>query len=63
MESRHCHRSYFTEILAPFECDAFFPEIGKEFRQVGNDADVAEEVQEENGVRFQYKIYEKKAID
>ncbi|KAL1386743.1 hypothetical protein pipiens_003280 [Culex pipiens pipiens] len=63
MESRHCHRIYLTEILAPFECDAFFPEIGKEFRQVGNDADVAEEVQEENGVRFQYKIYEKKAID
>uniref|UniRef100_A0A8D8P0L1 dihydrofolate reductase n=1 Tax=Culex pipiens TaxID=7175 RepID=A0A8D8P0L1_CULPI len=63
MESRHCHRIYLTEILAPFECDAFFPEIGKEFRQVGNDADVAEEVQEENGVRFQYKIYEKMDID
>lgn len=59
MESRGCHRIYLTEIKAEFECDAFFPEITKAFALVKNDADVPEEVQEENGVKYQYKIYEK----
>lgn len=59
MTSEYCHRIYFTEIKAKFECDAFFPEIPSYFKIVPNDEDVSNEVQEENGLKYQYKLYEK----
>ncbi|XP_058120742.1 dihydrofolate reductase [Anopheles ziemanni] len=60
MESARCHRVYLTEIKKHFECDAFFPEIPKSFAIVANDEDVPSEVQEENGIPYEYKIYEQK---
>ncbi|KAJ6641417.1 Dihydrofolate reductase [Pseudolycoriella hygida] len=59
MASPLCHRIYFTEIKASFECDAFFPNIPDDFKLVENDDDLPSEVQEENGLKYQYKIYEK----
>lgn len=61
MESDRCHRIYFTEIKASFDCDAFFPEINKKrFQKVSiDDQDIPAEVQEENGVQYQYFIYER----
>lgn len=60
MESEHCHRIYFTEIKAKFECDAFFPAITDRFKLVDNDhRDIPSDVQQENGIEYQYKIYEK----
>lgn len=59
MESDLCHRIYFTEIMAKFECDAFFPTIPADFRLVANDDDLPSDVQEENGIKYQYRIYEK----
>ncbi len=59
MESPLCHRVYLTEIMASFECDAFFPNIPADFKLVANDDDLPSDVQEENGVKYQYKIYEK----
>ncbi|XP_065080172.1 dihydrofolate reductase [Ochlerotatus camptorhynchus] len=59
MQSPRCHRIYLTEIKKTFECDAFFPEITDEFQLVKNDEDVPEEIQEENGIQYQYRIYEK----
>uniref|UniRef100_A0A182ML76 dihydrofolate reductase n=1 Tax=Anopheles culicifacies TaxID=139723 RepID=A0A182ML76_9DIPT len=60
MESDRCHRVYLTEIMKQFECDAFFPEMPKAFVMVDNDADIPNEVQEENGIQYMYKIYENK---
>uniref|UniRef100_A0A182IS72 dihydrofolate reductase n=1 Tax=Anopheles atroparvus TaxID=41427 RepID=A0A182IS72_ANOAO len=60
MQSDRCHRVYLTEIKKHFECDAFFPEIPTSFTIVQNDADVPTEVQEENGIQYEYKIYENK---
>lgn len=60
MASDLCHRIYFTEIKASFECDAFFPEIPNTFTVVPNDPDIPSEVQEENGIKYQYKIYEQR---
>lgn len=60
MESPACHRVYFTKIMAEFECDAFFPGIPETFKLVPNDPDIPEEVQEENGIKYQYQIFEKK---
>lgn len=60
MASELCHRIYFTEIKASFECDAFFPEIPSTFTVVPNDPDIPREIQEENGIKYQYKIYERR---
>lgn len=59
MESPLCHRIYFTEVKATFECDAFFPTIPENFQLVPNDNDLPSEIQEENGIKYQYKIYER----
>ncbi|XP_053694413.1 dihydrofolate reductase [Sabethes cyaneus] len=59
MNSARCHRIYLTEIKKTFECDTFFPELSKQFKIVENDEDVPREIQEENGLEYQYKIYEK----
>lgn len=59
MESPACHRIYFTRIMDTFECDAFFPEIPNTFKQVPNDEDIPAEVQEENGIQYQYQIFER----
>lgn len=60
MESLFCHRIYFTDIQAHFECDTFFPAIDLErFQRVANDEDVPVEIQEENGVKYEYQIFEK----
>ncbi|XP_058820468.1 dihydrofolate reductase [Topomyia yanbarensis] len=59
MQSTRCHRIYLTEIQTAFECDAFFPEITNDFKLVENDADIPQDVQEENGIKYRYKIYEK----
>lgn len=59
MASDDCHRLYFTEIKAKFDCDAFFPEIPNDFKLVTNDQNIPSEIQEENGLKYQYKIFEK----
>jgi dihydrofolate reductase len=58
MKSDQCHRVYLTKVHGVFECDTFFPAIPEDFKLV-TDSDVQEEVQEENGIKYQYKIYEK----
>lgn len=59
MFSNRCHRIYFTEIKAEFDCDAFFPPIPATFKLVVNDEGIPENEQEENGLKYQYKIFEK----
>ncbi|XP_055540298.1 dihydrofolate reductase [Wyeomyia smithii] len=59
MHSDRCHRIYLTEIKKIFECDTFFPVIPSTFKVIENDDDVPYEVQEEEGLMYQYKIYEK----
>lgn len=61
MESSRCHRIYFTEIKGLYDCDAFFPEIDtSRFRKVPiDDPDIPSEMQHENGIDYQYFIYER----
>ena len=59
MDSPLCNRIYLTRIMATFECDAFFPQLTDNFKKIKNDEDIPEEVQEENGIKYQYQIYEK----
>lgn len=58
MTSDYCHRIYYTDIKAKFDCDAFFPDIPSTFKIIPNGEDIPSEEQEENGLKYQYKIYE-----
>ncbi|XP_046985170.1 dihydrofolate reductase-like isoform X2 [Schistocerca americana] len=57
MKSSYCHRLYITNILKDYNCDTFFPEIGSQYKSV-SDPTVPSGIQEENGIQFQYKVYE-----
>ncbi|XP_030374290.1 dihydrofolate reductase [Scaptodrosophila lebanonensis] len=59
MSSPRCHRLYITKIQQHFECDTFFPNIPASFREVSPDTDTPLGVQEENGIKYEYKILEK----
>lgn len=59
MLSEFCHRIYYTEIKAKIDCDAFFPSIPDTFKLVPNDVGIPTEEQLENGLKYQYKIFEK----
>lgn len=59
MNSEQCHRLYFTEVKGDFECDTFFPVIPDIFKLVRNDSHMPVEIQEEDGIKYQYKIYER----
>ncbi|XP_031639096.1 dihydrofolate reductase-like [Contarinia nasturtii] len=63
MSSDYCHRIYYTDIKAPFECDVFFPNISSAFKIIPNDEGIPTDEQEENGVKYQYKIYEKQQLN
>lgn len=59
MQMSECHRVYFTKIMANFDCDAFFPTMPEAFKQVLNDDDIPSDIQEENGIKYQYQIFQK----
>lgn len=59
MNSAQCHRVYFTEVKGDFECDTFFPAIPDVFKLVPNDSHMPTEIQEEDGIKYQYKVYER----
>ncbi|GLV39651.1 Dihydrofolate reductase [Carabus blaptoides fortunei] len=57
MESKYFHRLYLTEILAKFECDTFMPPLGEHLTLI-EDPEVSADVNEENGIKFIYRVYE-----
>ena len=60
LENNLCHRIYLTEIQNTFECDRYFPKIDmNEYKEI-NDENVSSEEQVENGVKYSFKVYEKK---
>lgn len=57
IKSNLIHRIYLTKIFHDFECDTFFPaNFENKFREIENSG----EIQIENDIRFEYKIYENK---
>jgi len=61
MASPRCHRLYITKIQKEFECDTFFPAIPDSFKEVSLDSDVPLGVQEENDIKYEYKVLEKQS--
>ncbi|XP_062604045.1 dihydrofolate reductase-like, partial [Saccostrea cucullata] len=55
MQSPFCKRIYLTEILEECPADTFFPHFDEEkYNEIS-----LSEVHEENGVKYQFKIYER----
>ncbi|CAG5096475.1 Similar to DHFR: Dihydrofolate reductase (Aedes albopictus) [Cotesia congregata] len=58
MDHPNCFRIYLTYIKKDFECDTFFPSIPNNFIET-SDTNIPSDIQEENGIQFLYKVYEK----
>ncbi|KAK0091376.1 hypothetical protein PV326_003314 [Microctonus aethiopoides] len=58
METPNFHRLYLTHVKKYIECDTFFPDIPKNFIQIDT-TDVPKGIHEENGIQYEYKVYEK----
>ncbi|CAB3386782.1 Hypothetical predicted protein [Cloeon dipterum] len=60
LNSPHCHRVYFTKIMAEYECDTFFPSMDFGKFETIPDPHVSDEIQEEQGVRYRYQVFQAK---
>uniref|UniRef100_A0A8D8T340 dihydrofolate reductase n=1 Tax=Cacopsylla melanoneura TaxID=428564 RepID=A0A8D8T340_9HEMI len=58
LNSPYCQNVYVTEIQKDFTCDTFFPTIPEKF-QVSEDPNVPADIQKENDIEFQFKVYKK----
>uniref|UniRef100_A0A8C8IWK7 dihydrofolate reductase n=1 Tax=Oncorhynchus tshawytscha TaxID=74940 RepID=A0A8C8IWK7_ONCTS len=55
-----CHLVYLTDIMADFHCDVFFPQFDQSiFRKQERFPGVPNEIQEENGVTFQFEVFKR----
>ncbi|CAH0552106.1 unnamed protein product [Brassicogethes aeneus] len=59
MESKNFYRLFLTRILKTFDCDTFFPPLGDNLELISL-PDIPQETQEENGIKFEYKVYQNK---
>ncbi|KAM4554235.1 dihydrofolate reductase [Fundulus diaphanus] len=59
-----CDLLYLTDVMADFDCDAFFPEFDRElFKLQEKFPDVPSEIQEENGIKFKCQVFKKETTD
>ena len=60
MRNPRLDRIYITNIMKDYECDTFFPTLAiGDWEQV-DDKMVPKDIQAEDGVKFQYKVYSRK---
>ncbi|XP_074594307.1 dihydrofolate reductase [Brevipalpus obovatus] len=55
-----CYRIYLTRIHAHFDCDTFFPKFDENLFQEITSDQVPQGVQEENGLKYTFHLYERK---
>lgn len=60
LDKKICDKLYITRIRKQFECDSFFPQFCEDDYQLVEEPDVSREMQEENGIQYEFKIYKKK---
>ncbi|KAM9481717.1 dihydrofolate reductase [Clarias gariepinus] len=60
LEHPWCDVIYLTNIMADFECDVFFPSFDQNvYRKQNKFPGVPDEIQEENGIRFQFQVFKR----
>merc|ERR1719483_1376057 len=60
MRNPRLDRIYITNIMEDYECDTFFPPLATEDWEEVEDNMVPKDVQEEDGVKFKYKVFTRK---
>ncbi|XP_051886735.1 zgc:153031 isoform X3 [Pristis pectinata] len=56
----NCDQIYLTNIMADFNCDTFFPEFDREtFRLLEEFPGIPSEIQEENGIKYKFQVFQK----
>ena len=53
IKNEHCRRIYLTQVLAKFNCDTFFPDYQRAFRQVSASAHL-----QESSVEYYFSIFQ-----
>ncbi|XP_076841290.1 dihydrofolate reductase [Brachyhypopomus gauderio] len=62
LEHPWCDHIYLTNIMADFDCDVFFPNFdGNIFKKQDRFPGVSDEIQEENGIKFQFQVFKKES--
>ncbi|XP_078252690.1 dihydrofolate reductase isoform X2 [Rhinoraja longicauda] len=60
LESPASHHLFVTRILQDFDSDTFIPEINMNtFKLLPEFPDIPADIQEENGIRFKFEVYER----
>ena len=59
MKNPKLENIYLTNIMHDFECDTFFPALSSNDWEEVEEKMVPKEMQEEEGVKFQYKVYKR----
>ncbi|XP_023712017.1 dihydrofolate reductase-like [Cryptotermes secundus] len=54
-----CSRIYLTKIFRTFKCDTYLPRVPEDSFKRIKDPDVPDQVQEENGLFYEYQVYER----
>ncbi|KAJ8035627.1 Dihydrofolate reductase [Holothuria leucospilota] len=62
VESEYFHRLYLTKVYSDFECDTWFPELDLSQYHTVRDERLPVEVQKENGIKYQFFVYEKQKV-
>ncbi|XP_069484373.1 dihydrofolate reductase-like [Ambystoma mexicanum] len=58
-----CRRIHFTDIMADFNCDVFFPEFDENiFKLVEEFPGIPSGIQEENGIKYEFRVFAKHSI-
>ncbi len=60
LDKHLCDKLYITRIKKYFDCDTFFPDFNEEDYNLVVENGIPTDEQEENGLRYEFKIYEKK---
>lgn len=58
-----CDRVYLTRILREFDCDAYHPTLDANVFSLVQTDEVPLGVQEENGLQYEYQVYERKIVE
>lgn len=63
LEQNLCDRVYLTRILREFDCDAYYPSLDTNVFSLVQTDEVPAGVQEENGLQYEYLVYERKIVE
>lgn len=58
-----CDRVYLTRILKEFDCDAYYPSLDTNAFSLVQTDEVPVGVQEENGLQYEYLVYERTLVE